>query len=467
MTTIVTRSGKGSPLTHVEVDTNFTNLNTNKLEAGAIALGSAATPSISFTGDTNTGIYSPDADQVAVATNGTGRVFVDASGNVGVGTNDTANAFVTLTNQDASLRLNPVTGGASITAVQTGVAFRNLTIASNETIFQTLATERLRITSAGLVGIGTSSPSSVLHCVGSKDAVNFTIGAPLSTVGGGAFANYSQITFANTSGSNSDAAIRAYANLWNAAGAELGFFTSNNSAPVERLRITATGNVGIGTTSPATTLDVNGDVTITDKIIHGGDTNTAIRFPAADTVSVETAATERMRITSGGDVIINGATSEAGARFAVLGGSATTPYFSVESTNTSAFGAIKFLNGNGEIGSISMLSTGVNYNTSSDYRLKENVSAVTDSINRLLQLKPSRFNFIADPDRTVDGFIAHEVQAVVPECVTGEKDAVDADGNPVYQGIDQSKVVPLLTAALQEAIGEIESLKARLTAAGI
>ena len=84
MATIVTRTGKGSPLTHVEVDTNFTNLNTNKLEAGAIALGSAATPSISFTGDTNTGIYSPGADQLAVATNGTGRLFVNANGRVGV-----------------------------------------------------------------------------------------------------------------------------------------------------------------------------------------------------------------------------------------------------------------------------------------------------------------------------------------------------------------------------------------------
>jgi hypothetical protein len=83
----------------------------------------------------------------------------------------------------------------------------------------------------------------------------------------------------------------------------------------------------------------------------------------------------------------------------------------------------------------------------------------SDGITRLQQLKPSRFNFIADPAKTVDGFLAHEAQAVVPECVTGEKDAVDDDGNPVYQGIDQSKLVPLLTAALQEAIGRIETLE--------
>jgi hypothetical protein len=120
------------------------------------------------------------------------------------------------------------------------------------------------------------------------------------------------------------------------------------------------------------------------------------------------------------------------------------------------------------IGTISQSgTTAVSYNTTSDYRLKENVVPLTGAADRLNQLQVRRFNFIADPDRTVDGFIAHEAQAVVPECVTGEKDAVDDDGNPVYQGIDQSKLVPLLTAALQEALQKIEDLEGRLTAAGI
>jgi hypothetical protein len=112
-------------------------------------------------------------------------------------------------------------------------------------------------------------------------------------------------------------------------------------------------------------------------------------------------------------------------------------------------------------------STTVSYVTTSDYRLKENVSLIGDSITRLQQLKPRRFNFISEPDRIVDGFLAHEAQDIVPEAITGEKDAVDADGNPVFQGIDQSKLVPLLTAALQEAIAKIETLEQRLTAAGI
>jgi hypothetical protein len=114
------------------------------------------------------------------------------------------------------------------------------------------------ITKAGLVGIGTSSPSSVLHCVGSKDVANFTIGAPLSTVGGGAFSNYSQVTFENTSGANANAAIRAYGNIWNSTGSALSLMTSSGGAPVDRLYINSAGSVGIGTTSPSGNLHVNG-----------------------------------------------------------------------------------------------------------------------------------------------------------------------------------------------------------------
>ena len=120
-------------------------------------------------------------------------------------------------------------------------------------------------------------------------------------------------------------------------------------------------------------------------------------------------------------------------------------------------------------------STSVAYDTSSDYRLKENVVDLTGARARLDSLNVKRFNFIADPGKTVDGFLAHEAQTVVPEAVSGSKDQiatqadVDADeanavGDPIYQGIDQSKLVPLLTAALQEAFAEIDSLKARITA---
>ena len=112
------------------------------------------------------------------------------------------------------------------------------------------------------------------------------------------------------------------------------------------------------------------------------------------------------------------------------------------------------------VGAITTNGTSTSYETTSDYRLKENVVELTGATTRLKQLNPSRFNFIADADTTVDGFIAHEVQSVVPEAITGTKDAVDDEGNPVYQGIDQSKLVPLLVATIQELEARITALEA-------
>lgn len=106
----------------------------------------------------------------------------------------------------------------------------------------------------------------------------------------------------------------------------------------------------------------------------------------------------------------------------------------------------------------------VAYTTTSDYRLKSNVEKLEDASARIKDINVYKFDFVHSPGVVVDGFLAHEVQAVVPEAVTGTKDEVDDEGKPVYQGIDQSKLVPLLTAALQEAIAKIESLETRLTA---
>jgi hypothetical protein len=133
-------------------------------------------------------------------------------------------------------------------------------------------------------------------------------------------------------------------------------------------------------------------------------------------------------------------------------------------TTTSPGSLAVFNNSNGIVGTIRTNDSATSFNTSSDYRLKENVVTDWNAITRLKQLKPSRFNFKANKDKTVDGFLAHEVSSIVPEAISGEKDAVDKDGNPDYQGIDQSKLVPLLTKALQEAISEIDTLKEKVTA---
>ena len=119
---------------------------------------------------------------------------------------------------------------------------------------------------------------------------------------------------------------------------------------------------------------------------------------------------------------------------------------------------------NGEKGYITVNNFGTAYNTSSDYRLKENIKPIEDSVERLMSLKPCSFNFISEEEDKIvmDGFIAHEAKEVVPEAVTGIKDAVDEKGDPMYQGIDQSKIVPLLTAALQQALQRIEILEQKI-----
>jgi hypothetical protein len=205
------------------------------------------------------------------------------------------------------------------------------------------------------------------------------------------------------------------------------------------------------------------------------------RLVFSTTADGASSPTERMRIKSNGDVLLGqAATSEPGFGNTTTGVGFRPDLGSLFLSRANEFGNL-FLNTNAAsgttataisfyragttgVGAISTTATNTSYGTSSDYRLKENVVPLTGAIDRINELQVRRFNFIADPSKTVDGFIAHEAQAVVPECVTGEKDSVDAEGNPVYQNIDQSKLVPLLTAALQEALAEIKSLKARVTA---
>ena len=125
-----------------------------------------------------------------------------------------------------------------------------------------------------------------------------------------------------------------------------------------------------------------------------------------------------------------------------------------------------FGHGSSQIGSVSQNSSGNQtlYNQTSDYRLKENIINLDGAITRIKQLSPRRFNFIGDSDNTVDGFIAHEVATVVPQAVSGTHNEVDSDNNPVYQQIDQSKLIPVLTAALKEEIAKREALEARIAA---
>jgi hypothetical protein len=247
------------------------------------------------------------------------------------------------------------------------------------------------------------------------------------------------------------------------------------SKGTETARITAAGNVNIGTTGVAEKLVVNGAILSKGQlgalqassvcldynsselgriIATGPDASTYAPIVFASTTTVNYA--ERARIDSSGNLLVGSSTnSDYSEKFKIATGSSTQVIMNLVATGTSAFGAIKFRNGSGEIGSISYLSSTVTYNTSSDYRLKENIEPMTGALDKVAQLKPCTYTWKVDGSAG-EGFIAHELQEVAPYAVSGEKDGEE------MQGVDYGKITPLLTAALQEAIAEIQSLKARV-----
>ena len=182
----------------------------------------------------------------------------------------------------------------------------------------------------------------------------------------------------------------------------------------------------------------------------------------------QSSPSERMRIRPNGKINIGTAydTSPAISVRGVWGqGVAGGMVFYHNNAITSGRADVIYFNHQGTlVGEIDMDNNDTAYRTTSDSRLKENQVAIPDGIERVKRLSPYRFNWISTPAKTVDGFFAHEVQTVVPEAVSGSHNAVDDDNNPVYQGIDQAKLVPLLTAALQEAIAKIETLETKVAA---
>ena len=131
----------------------------------------------------------------------------------------------------------------------------------------------------------------------------------------------------------------------------------------------------------------------------------------------------------------------------------------LNTTGTGSVTGISFSRAGTLIGSVSLGASSVAYNTVSDYRLKTKLGSLYDPINRLRRLNPVRYIFNNDPTLIREGFIAHEVARVVPEAVAGEKDAQDPDGTPLYQQLDQTRLIPLLVAAVQELIVRLDYLE--------
>ena len=224
------------------------------------------------------------------------------------------------------------------------------------------------------------------------------------------------------------------------------------------------GSSAAGLTIHSSTTGI-GDIQFADGTTGADSYRGLIRYEhSTNSMNFWTDGSERMRINTSGDLLVGCSTTPSASVDGIM--ISRTPDITSSRSSTSFTSGTShwiFYNPNGIVGSISTVGSATSFATSSDHRLKENVTDVTDGITRVKQLEPKRFNFIADPDRTVDGFLAHEAQAVVPEAVTGTHNEVDDDGNAVMQGIDQSKLVPLLTAALKEAITKIETLETEMT----
>ena len=245
----------------------------------------------------------------------------------------------------------------------------------------------------------------------------------------------------------------------------------------------ANNRVGIGTSSPSTVLEVSGSGV--PAVINSSNNQYVLKMSYANNTSsaylgtfsnalilAPSSAVEAARIDSSGNFLV-GTTSAISVSSLTTNG-ITFGSNVIQSSNNNAStlrlqrtgtdgGAQTFYKNTTLVGTISVTASSTSYGTSSDYRLKEDWQPMTGASERVKALKPVNFAWKVDGSR-VDGFLAHEAQAVVPEAVTGAKDAVDADGNPEYQGIDQSKLVPLLTAALQEALAKIDDLTARVSA---
>jgi len=248
---------------------------------------------------------------------------------------------------------------------------------------------------------------------------------------------------------------------------------SVKTAGAERMRITSSGTMGfgmqpLGTNSGSAFFD--GNVSSKDGFMTTAGDLTLLQPSAGDTIFVRDNGNETMRISSAGDFVY-ATTGTTGSELSNGGicfrdnGSQVYGQFASGTTSNVTFIYFYTKSGTGiaHIGSISHTGSTMSYGSASDYRLKENVVSLDSALSRVNQLQPKRFNFIADgDDTTVDGFIAHEVKEIVPEAITGEKDAVDDEGNPEYQTIDQSKLVPLLTKAIQEQQTIIDDLKTRI-----
>jgi len=372
-----------------------------------------------------------------------------------------------------TLTLPATTGTIATTASPTFSGVTTLTTvtspSSTALTLQSAGLTTMTLATTGYVGIGTSSPNTQLSING---ALNFT---------------------------NTVSAPSVSAAIFSPASAQMAFVTNSSEA----VRIDSSGNVGIGKTSITNKLDVQSTGTIlglygvgatyqgfavynnyASSSNYGGifyDARNENSAPVANFLadintdgssawawSTQPAGTrtdrrvERMRIDSSGNLLV-GITSFPTTAGQTGSGISPTGQVYLAHAGTSFWTHMNFINSNGTVGSIATNASTTSFNTSSDYRLKENVTPMTTGLATISALKPVTYDWISDKSQG-EGFIAHELQSVIPQAVTGEKDAVDKNGKPVYQGVDYSKIVVHLVAAIQELKTLVDAQAAEITA---
>ena len=352
-------------------------------------------------------------------------------------------------------------------------------------------TDAITVDSSNNVGIGTSSPQRPLSIGthGSSSSAEIAFGT--TTTG-----NASLLFGDGTAGT---ALYDGYIQYQHNGGNML-FATGGGS---ERMRIDSSGKLSL--TASDQGIQIGPDIAAyTIKRDSGGLLNFRATQTNFNGYIFDTVDGERMRIDSSGNLLV-GTTNPIAAN-AKINIQIADQGMAIKALNNGNWAAGYYNSSGSNVGQIIINASSTSYNTSSDYRLKTDAQPMTGASARVQALNPVNFEWIADGTR-VDGFLAHEAQEVVPEAVNGTKDAMrdeqyevtpavyedvvipavlDEEGNeleaerteqrlvseavvgtrsvPDYQGIDQSKLVPLLTAALQEALTEIAGLKARVTA---
>jgi len=395
----------------------------------------------------------------ASGTNPSEKVRIDKDGKVGIGTTSPSSYY-----SDNLVVSAPSEGGITLASTNTTngnyLAFADGTSGDaryrglvgynhnvDSLLFYSAAAERMRIDSSGNVGIGTTSPDGELHVesAGNADAyVERTSGAKIHLQ-----------------------AQSALGNIGTSSNHDLGFMTNASV----RMRIDASGNVGIGTSSPSKKLAISDGGGIGIELspqesgvsrIFSYNRSTSNYTPLniqGDYVKFGTgsSAAEAMRILSTGQVSFGTSSPLAGSRMFTLA-SASNPYgFTTQNDATTGtmFVMVFHSNGGSAIGSITTTNTATAFNTSSDYRLKENIQPLKNGLDRLNNLKPVQFDWKSDGTSS-EGFIAHEAQEVFPDAVSGEKDGED------MQGMDYGRITPLLVKAIQEQQEQIEQLKTEI-----